>query len=91
MKKKIFMSVSIFTVVALAAFTSHQTLSPQTTADLMLDENIEALTDGDTPDDQEVVKCYCKKTVFSKAVCSVRGSGGYCGGDPCSNHDGNCR
>lgn len=43
---------------------------------------------GPTPDPN--VKCYCRKsgTVY---LCSARGTGAYCGGDPCVNHDSNCR
>lgn len=52
--------------------------------------NIEALGGGESSG-EETVKCYCKTHWFSKNVCSAEGSGAYCGGDPCSNHDGNCR
>lgn len=52
--------------------------------------NIEALS-GNESDSGEVVKCYCKSNIFSKTVCSAEGSGAYCGGNPCANHDGNCR
>lgn len=47
MKKKVLMAVSVLAVVALATFTGYKTLSPQTTADLMLEENVEALTAGE--------------------------------------------
>lgn len=48
MKKKNLMSLSVFALFALAAFTSYKTLRLTTTsADLMLNENIEALTAGD--------------------------------------------
>ena len=50
MKKKNFMLLSVFALFALAAFTSYKTLRLTTTsADLMLNENIEALTAGDKP------------------------------------------
>lgn len=39
----------------------------------------------------EVVKCYCVDNWTKPNVCSASGDGAYCGGDPCSNHDGNCR
>lgn len=58
--------------------------------DAMLIANIEALSDGEEGG-EETVKCYCKKRILAPNVCTVMGSGGYCGGDPCSNHDGNCR
>ena len=51
--------------------------------------NVEALAYNESG--SEVVKCYCKTNWFSPNVCSVQGSGGYCGGNPCSNYDGNCR
>lgn len=101
MKKKIFISVSALAVVALAAFTGYNAQSSETAmADLLLQENIEALASDDgaidftRPSDPglaEVVKCYCKKRFLKSNICSVNGNGGYCGSDPCSNHDGNCR
>lgn len=51
MKKKVLMAVSVLAVVALAAFTGYKTLSSQTTADLMLEENVEALTAGESGKD----------------------------------------
>lgn len=49
MKKKLMMSVSALAVVALTAFTSYKTQNAQSTmANLMLDENIEALTAGES-------------------------------------------
>ena len=68
----------------------------------LFNANVEALASGDdNTDDEEgddgegggglVVKCFCKTNWFSANVCSVNGSGGYCGGDPCANHDSNCR
>ncbi len=48
MKKKLMMSVSALAVVALTAVVSQKTLGTQTAmADLMLSENIEALTAGE--------------------------------------------
>lgn len=48
MRKKILMSVPVLALIALAAFTSYKTLGLKTTtADLMLDENIEALADSE--------------------------------------------
>lgn len=52
MKRKILMSVSALALVVLAVFTSYKTLGLKTTtADLMLNENIEALTAGDKDND----------------------------------------
>lgn len=55
----------------------------------LLMANVEALATPETP--PQVVYCYCKIKWFSPNICTVEGSGGFCGGDPCSNHDGNCR
>jgi hypothetical protein len=48
MKKKIFISMFAIAAMALTAFTGYKTLGPQkSTSDLLLDENIEALTQGE--------------------------------------------
>jgi len=52
--------------------------------------NIEALTSYESGGG-EVVKCYCTKKLLGTNICTTGANGGYCGGDPCSNHDGNCR
>lgn len=52
--------------------------------------NVEALSDAEGGG-IGVVNCYCKTNWFSSNVCSANASGAYCGGDPCTNHDGNCR
>ena len=71
----------------------------------LFNANVEALASGDDNTDDEdgseagdggsggelVVKCFCKTNWFSPNICTVGGSGGYCGGDPCANHDSNCR
>ena len=56
----------------------------------LFNANVEAGDDGEGGGGL-VVKCFCKTNWFSANVCSVNGSGGYCGGDPCANHDSNCR
>ena len=61
-----------------------------TEAEEFMKANIEALTSGE-PGGGEVVKCYCKTGLFSGKICSTKGKGSYCGGNPCSNGDGNCR
>lgn len=52
--------------------------------------NIDALTNDEAPEDL-VVKCFCKTKWFSPNICSANADGAYCGGDPCANHDSNCR
>ena len=87
MKKLLKCGVAIATLSSIAFFAaaSKQTLelSPTQLA------NIEALAEDEGSG--EIVKCYCKINWFSPNVCSVLGSSGYCGGNPCSNYDGNCR
>ena len=51
--------------------------------------NVEALSRTDAGG--LVVQCKCKSHFFSPNVCTVNSDGGYCGGDPCANHDSNCR
>ncbi len=60
MKKKNLMSASIITIVALAAFMGYNAQSSETTmADLMLDENVEALTAGEgIPSCSASANCY---------------------------------
>jgi len=52
-------------------------------------ENLEALASFVNGSGGQTVSCYCTKP-FGK-ICSAKRKGSYCGGDPCSNHDGNCR
>ena len=48
MKKKIFISTFAIAAMALTAFTGYKTLGPKKSmSDLLLDENIEALTKGE--------------------------------------------
>lgn len=53
-------------------------------------ENLEALA-GDDEESELKVNCFCKTNWFSPNVCSANASGAYCGGNPCANHDSNCR
>lgn len=56
-----------------------------------LEENIQVNPGGgDDPYNPKEVECYCVRSAASP-TCSVMGEGGYCGGDPCINHDTNCR
>lgn len=88
MKKYLF-SILVFGALGIGTGTAYclsdkaESLSP-----LEL-ENLEALANDEGSG--LVVNCYCKTNWFTKNVCSAQGSGGYCGGDPCANHDGNCR
>lgn len=83
--KKIVVSIS---VVAVAVATTVVMVS-HSKSNMLFDANVEALTHSESGG--EVVKCYCKTNWFSPNVCSANADGAYCGGDPCSNHDGNCR
>jgi hypothetical protein len=48
MKKKVIISTFAIAAMALMAFTGYKTFGPKkTTSDLLLDENIEALTQGE--------------------------------------------
>ena len=63
MKKKIIISTFAIAVMALTAFTGYKTFGPKkSTSDLLLDENIEALTDGESGD--KLLDCY--NTITSK-------------------------
>ena len=52
-------------------------------------DNVAALSGDES--DPDVVKCYCKSRLWGSNVCSANADGAYCGGNPCANHDGNCR
>jgi len=74
----------MFIIVSIGYFGKNTVVSEQAFLD-----NIEALSGGE--DGGDIVRCYCKSHWFSPNVCSVNADGGYCGGDPCDSHDGNCR
>jgi hypothetical protein len=60
MKKKIIISTFAIAAMALTAFTGYKTFGPkQSMSDLLLDENIEALTQG------EEIGGYYKKVMFT--------------------------
>ena len=86
MKKKLLLAGATL-LLAAAAVTGFAAYEKSSMSELM-NANVEALADNEGG---ETVKCYCKTRVTRPNVCTVQGSGGYCGGDPCSNHDGNCR
>lgn len=86
MKKKLILSVIVATISTVSAISFEGQNSKDN--DLFV-SNIEALSkEGEG---SEVVKCYCKIHWFSPNICSANANGSYCGGNPCSNHDGNCR
>ncbi len=62
MKKKIFISTFAIAAMALTAFTGYKALGPkQSMSDLVLDENIEALTDGEASRNYAI--CYWESKV----------------------------
>ncbi|MCC8070798.1 MAG: hypothetical protein LIO90_03230 [Bacteroidales bacterium] len=74
--------------VGITAYNS-MTAKAEEEIDAQLLENLEALTSTE----DEIVKCYCRKKSENPDVfvCSTMGDISYCGGDPCINHDANCR
>lgn len=91
MKKiKILIVSVLFCAMGYVAYIAHEKMNMSEVENFMK-ANIEALTLNEPGGGGEVVKCYCKTHWFEANVCSATGDGRYCGGDPCSNHDGNCR
>lgn len=92
MMKKNFLLAGSFIFVVIAAIGSYHTYTSNSAVEdgELLMANVEALSTGSDVSHEEV-KCYCKQKWFSPNICSINVSGGYCGGNPCSNHDGNCR
>lgn len=70
------------------AILSVMTFAERSIEPTFFQANIDALAESEGG---QVVSCYCKTNWFTPNVCSVNADGGYCGGNPCSNHDGNCR
>lgn len=87
MKKLILISITIAILATGVLFASEKLPKAEISPTLLT--NIEALATGESGG--QVVQCYCKTKLVSPNICSVQADGGYCGGDPCSNHDGNCR
>lgn len=93
MKRKIFKAFFAVVTVAAVGLGSYKAYGSYVAANnceenLLLAENVLALSEvggGKT------VNCYCKSIWFSPNICSANASGTYCGGDPCDQHDGNCR
>ena len=89
MKKNVILFSLSFVICTAVCFRTY-VFNSSVENDELLIANVEALS-VESEGSQEEVKCYCKTNWFSPNVCSVNASGGYCGGDPCSKHDGNCR
>lgn len=83
------MVVAICAVIVGTVYFNANNATHQSEADILLSENVEALSANDVNSRQ--VNCFCKTNIFTSNVCSANASGSYCGGDPCSNHDSNCR
>lgn len=83
--RKIFISIATLAIATVSMIS----MASRSESISLFDANVEDLASSES--DGEIVKCYCKSSWFSSNVCSVNADGGYCGGDPCSNHDGNCR
>ena len=67
MKKKTIIYTIAIAAMALTAFTGYKTFGPkQSMSDLLLDENIEALTNG-----ENVGRTDCYNTITSKKGCLV--------------------
>lgn len=101
MKKKVNLALMAFVMTFLGYGVCNSQNSNLQESDV-LNANVEALASGDdnTDDEEEggdgggglVVKCFCKQTSEEgRYICSAMGSFAYCGGDPCANHDSNCR
>lgn len=87
MKGKLLLG-ALIVAMGIGAMYTIDTKEKRAESDLTL-ANVEALSDDG--EQTLIVACYCKKRFLQSTVCSARGSGPYCGGDPCPNHDGNCR
>ncbi len=87
---KIAFAVVAFAAVGLGSYKAYGsfTAANMSEEDLLLAENVLALSDAGGG---KTVSCYCKTNWFSSNVCSANASGSYCGGNPCDQHDGNCR
>ena len=89
-KVKILVASVLFCAMGYVGYMAHEKMT-MTEAEKFMLVNIEALTRDESGGSSEIVKCYCTKKLFGTNVCTTGANGSYCGGDPCSNHDGNCR
>lgn len=83
------MLVSAIAIVSAGIGFGYVYCNPENNMNELEFANIEALSGGEG--DSQEVSCYCKTNLFSPNVCSANASGAYCGGNPCKDHDGNCR
>ena len=68
MNKKVLFSLTALAVAALTSFTAYKSFTPQLSeADILLNENIEALTNG-----EETSQMTCYNTITSKDGSMVR-------------------
>ncbi len=91
MKKKSILALGLAALAIVSGYggmKAYDVISIQADNRLLL-ANVEALSANEG--NSQTVSCYCKTKIFSPNVCSANASGNYCGGDPCSNHDSNCR
>lgn len=79
-KVKILVASVLFCAMGYVGYAAHEKMTT-TEAEEFMKANIEALTSGE-PGGGEVVKCYCKTGLFSGKICSTKGKGSYCGGNP---------
>lgn len=87
--KKVNLMMAIAAIAATSCFISYDAIanSSDKSATVMSLANLEALSN----DENLTVNCSCEFKFFGPNICTVGGGGGYCGGDPCPNHDLNCR
>lgn len=88
-EKRVYVALSIAIVIMSAGYNIYQNQKAETTLSDLTLANVEALADTGEGGG-ETVKCYCRAS-DGRYVCSALGNLAYCGADPCSNHDGNCR
>ena len=85
MKKKVIISTFAIATMALTAFTGYKTFGPKkSTSDLLLDENIEALTQGEIGGyyKKELHKCL-KPCEFKQSVTCISGGNEECSPSDC--------
>ncbi|MDE6157487.1 MAG: hypothetical protein K2K22_09905 [Muribaculaceae bacterium] len=87
--KKLFLIVALIATVSAIAISFNRN-SKENELSITELANIEAIANAETPGGFYVI-CYCKTNWFSPNVCSANADGSFCGGDPCIDHDSNCR
>lgn len=86
MKKVLVLAIAI---VSVGIGLGYVYFNPENNLNDLEFANIEALSSGEGG--SQTVSCFCKTKWFTSNVCSANASGSYCGGNPCSNYDSNCR